>query len=178
MVIPMLAMAATAVVLIPILLLLLRFTKSNVIRFAGAVVCCMASFPVANFFFKFLLALTVEYGVDVDPNEVPGFDIPADATEISFYKNLGPTRLIAQFTITEDGFRNWMEQNSWTIEPITDSENVVQLSSAVPPERTVVEIKSGFRWDDYDKTVEFDDSGTTIVFDDMQNRVYIRVSLW
>ena len=173
----MLAIAATAIILVPALLLLLRVTKTGISRYAGSSVIVLATIPLVSFFLQFLLAQTTEHGVDVSPNEVPGFEIPMDATKVSYHSKFGPTRLVAQFSITEDKFRKWMESNQRAIQPISHPEVVTEISSADPILENST-VKSGYRWDDYDTTVKSDDSGTTIVFDDANDRVFIRVTLW
>lgn len=177
--IPLLALFATLLLLLPLPLLVLRFAKPSIARNSFVAALGVSSFlafiPLFTILFNVIYTSTIDYGFDVSPAAVKGFAIPENASKIDFYSKYGPTSLISQFSIDERGFLDWMKQEGRTVQTISNPETVIMLVQNDDIQQKQIEIQYGYRWDNYGNN---DDAGTTIVFDAAKNRVYIRQSDW
>lgn len=173
-----LAINFATLVLLPFVWMVIRFSKRRPVQVFCIIACGIAWILISNFAFQFLLEQTIKFGIDVPYSDVPEIELPQDASSVSYYRIYSSTRLVAQFTISEAGFREWMRHHGRPVAPIANPVVVLQLDSESPPNRSDLEIVSGLHWDDYDKADPSDDSGTTIVFDDQRNRAYIVITDW
>lgn len=177
MVIPIMAMGAAGLTVLPLWLLTIRFVQRDSLRIVAGLFLLFPLSLLFHFYFQAILASTVSYGLDVDSGEVPYLHVPDTATDISFYSVFGPTCLYAEFTITEEDFLQWMKSGEWDVEQIKDVEEVCAVADVIDGTYDRREVKAGFRWDSYDDSGN-DDSGTTVIFDQRNSRAYVTITRW
>ena len=70
-----------------------------------------------------------------------------------------------------------MNRNQWKVEPLVEVEEVCGADAVIDGSYDHRQIDTGYRWDSYDDSGN-DDSGMKIVFDQVENRVYITITRW
>jgi len=161
------AFVLSIVIAAGLLTIAMKQITSRLLRCVLVAVAALLWVPLSMGLIWLSVCLTTTYRHDVKPADVPLVQLPVGATNVCYRRALASgLTLVVQFRVTEEEFLGWMESRGWEPEPITVPQPIAAFldgrGRGVETERVVV--ADGLRFDDYAKD-QFDDSGTTVVYD-------------